>query len=250
MATMLEFTPRSAASHHAQDEPVVATGRHVLDNPAWSALTGPHAAFAEGNDLVKHYPQDISAFGGVASWDDPDVWDAIIDVYGYGAEVFASHAEPELPDGWEYLRRGLGVQLVPTERLETRPHPEAVELGADDVDDMLAIVERNKPGPFLPRTHELGRYVGIRRDGRLVAMAGERLRADGWTEISAVSVDESARRQGLASALTLDIAHAIRARGDEAFLHASGTNTAAVSAYEKLGFVLRRRVPFLRIRTP
>lgn len=247
---MTDFAPRSASSHHAQDDPVLARDTSVLDNPAWSALTGAHAEFAVGNDLVKRYASDVSAFGGVATWDDPAVWDALIDVYGHGAEVFASHAEPELPEGWEYLRRGHGLQLAATDRLVTRPFAEAVELGADDVEDMLAIVERNKPGPFLPRTHELGRYVGVRREGRLIAMAGERLHADGWTEISAVSVDESARRQGLASSLTSDIAHAIRARGDEAFMHASAANTSAVSAYEKMGFEIRRRVPFLRIRTP
>jgi ribosomal protein S18 acetylase RimI-like enzyme len=222
----------------------------VLDNPAWSSLTGAHARFAIGNELVKHYPDDVSPFTGVKSWDDPDVWDAVIDVFGHGAEVSVSSADPELPDGWVEVRRGSGVQLVETERLAPEPFDEALELGADDVDDMLAIVRRNQPGPFLPRTHELGRYVGVRRGGRLVAMAGERLHPDGWTEISAVSVDEEHRRQGLASRLVLDVAFHIQQRGDRAMMHASATNTNAIAGYEKLGFALRRRSTFIGVRTP
>lgn len=250
MGSMFDFAPRSATSHHAQDGPVLADDEAVLDRPAWSSLTGAHAEFAEGNDLVKRYRSDVSPFSGVASWEDPDVWDALIDVFGRGSEVFVSHADPELPEGWTHLSRGHGLQLIASDRLEGAPCDEAVELGADDVDEMLEIVGRNQPGPFLPSTYQLGRYVGIRRDGRLVAMAGERLHPDGWTEISAVSVDADFRRQGLASALTLDVAHAIRSRGDRPFLHASETNTGAVAAYEKLGFTLRRRVPFLRLKSP
>ncbi|WP_156761620.1 GNAT family N-acetyltransferase [Microbacterium karelineae] len=222
----------------------------VLDAPAWSSLTGAHARFAVGNDLVRRYQDDVSPFAGVASWADPDVWDAVIDEYGSASELMISHADPALPAGWDEVWRGHGLQLVETDRLDTAPCDEAVELGADDVEEMLAIVGRNQPGPFLTRTHELGRYVGIRRDGRLVAMAGERLHPEGWTEISAVSVDDDFRRQGFASALTRDVAHHIRSRGDRAFLHASESNEGAVRAYEKLGFELRRRVPFLRVRTP
>lgn len=244
------LTPVSAGTHLGHDGPVLAPDDAVLDAPAWSALTGAHAAFALGNDLVKHYPDDVSPFSGVRSWQDPDVWDALVDVFGPGAEISISHADPQLPDGWEETRRGSGLQLVETPSLVAEPSEEAVELGADDVDEMLAIVSRNQPGPFLPRTRELGRYVGIRREGRLVAMAGERLRPDGWTEISAVSTDESHRRQGLASRLVLDVVHGIRARGDRAMLHASETNAGAVAAYEKLGFEIRRRVTFLGVRAP
>jgi predicted GNAT family acetyltransferase len=115
---------------------------------------------------------------------------------------------------------------------------------------MLALVERNRPGPFRTRTHEMGRYIGIRRDGRLIAMAGERLHPDGWTEISAVAVDAEHRRQGLGSRLVLDVAFHIQQRGDRALLHASAENTNAIAGYEKLGFALRRRLTFGAVRTP
>lgn len=222
----------------------------ALDNPAWSSLTGAHARFASGNALVRRYPEDVCPFVGIKDWSDPDVWDAIIDVFGHGAEVGVSHAEPTLPDGW--VRRGThpGVQLVQTARLRPRPCEEAVELGLEDAPAMLDLVQRTQPGPFLPRTVEMGRYIGVKREGELVAMAGERLHPAGWTEISAVCVDPAFRRQGLASRLVLDVAHGIQGRGDKALMHASAANTAAISGYQKLGFRLRRRTPFGAVRTP
>lgn len=221
-----------------------------LDNPAWSSLSGAHRCLAEGNEHVLRYPADVSPFVGVRDWEHPEVWDAILDVFGHGAEVSVSHAEPVLPEGWTPVFSIPGVQLVQTDRLVPRPEPEAVELGAADSAEMLALVERTRPGPFHRRTHEMGRYVGIRREGRLIAMAGERLHPAGWTEISAVAVDEQHRRQGLASRLVLDVAFHIQQRGDRALLHASAGNTAAIAGYEKLGFALRRRLTFGAVRTP
>src|SRR5690606_37679434 len=220
MGSMFDFAPRSATSHHAQDGPVLADDEAVRDGPAWSSLPGAHGEFAEGNDLVKRYRSDVSPFSGVASWEDPDVWDALIDVFGRGSEVFVSHADPELPEGWTHLSRGHGLQLIASDRLEGAPCYEAVELGADDVDEMLEPVGSNPPARFLPGTCPLGRYVGSRRYGRLVGMARVRLHSAGWTEISAVCLDADFRRQGLAAALTLDFPHAIRSRGDRPFLHA------------------------------
>ena len=137
-----------------------------LDNPAWSSLSGAHRCLAEGNEHVLRYPADVSPFVGVRDWEHPEVWDAILDVFGHGAEVSVSHAEPVLPEGWTPVFSIPGVQLVQTDRLVPRPEPEAVELGAADSAEMLALVERTRPGPFHRRTHEMGRYVGIRREGR------------------------------------------------------------------------------------
>jgi predicted GNAT family acetyltransferase len=115
---------------------------------------------------------------------------------------------------------------------------------------MLALVERTKPGPFLPRTIELGTYLGIRRAGALVAMAGERLHPPGWTEISAVCTDPGHRGQGLGTRLVHAVAAGIRARDETPFLHAAATNTSAIRLYESLGFRLRKEVTFLAARVP
>ena len=227
-----------------------AGGTAVLDNAAWHSLAGPHASFAIGGDLVKRYPEDVAPFVAVRTWDEPNVWDALRDLVGPGAEVGLSGYEGELPAGWDFVGGGEGVQLIETPALRPRPDAEAIELGAADAAEMMATVERNQPGPFRPRTHELGRYIGIRREGRLVAMAGERLHPTGWTEISAVAVDADHRRQGLASRLVLDVAFHIQQRGDRAMMHAAATNTGAIAAYERLGFALRRVNRFAAVRTP
>jgi predicted GNAT family acetyltransferase len=117
-----------------------------------------------------------------------------------------------------------------------------VLLGRDDVPETVDLVNRNEPGPFLPRTIELGSYLGFRRDGRLVAMAGERLRPPGFTEISAVCTDDDWRGHGFASRLIRAVAHGIVARGEVPMLHAAATNETAVRLYERLGFTVRRLV--------
>ncbi|HEY3481557.1 MAG TPA: GNAT family N-acetyltransferase, partial [Streptomyces sp.] len=101
-----------------------------------------------------------------------------------------------------------------------------------------------KPGPFGKRTVEMGRYLGIRRGGRLIAMAGERLRPPGWTEISAVCTDPGFQGQGLATRLVLAVSHGIAERGETPFLHATAENVSAIRLYEALGFRLRRRLTF------
>ncbi len=223
----------------------------VLDNPAWHALTGPHAHFAEGDDIVRRYPVDVAPFVAVRTWHDPRVWDSLAALVGPGAEVGVSAADGiAVPSSWETVFSGEGVQLVETDALNPRPFDEALELGLGDVPEMLALVERNQPGPFKPRTHELGRYIGIRRGGRLVAMAGERMHPEGWTEISAVATDAEHRGQGLASRLVLDVAFSIQQRGDRALMHAAATNVGAIAVYERLGFALRRRTTFASLRTP
>jgi predicted GNAT family acetyltransferase len=114
---------------------------------------------------------------------------------------------------------------------------------------MLDLVRRTDPGPFLERTIELGDYVGIRRDGQLVAMAGERLHFDGWTEISAVCTAPSDRGHGLASRLVGALIAGIQQRSERAFLHVLTTNTSAIRLYEELGFRVRRSLT-ISVLTP
>jgi GNAT superfamily N-acetyltransferase len=144
---------------------------------------------------------------------------------------------------------GRGGGPPPGDLLEVAPDPEAVPLGRVDVPEMLDLTARTEPGPFLPRTYELGTYLGIRRRGRLVALAGERLHPDGWTEISAVCTDEAWRGQGLATRLIRAVGAGIRARGDIPFLHAVATNPA-IGLYEQLGFRLRKTTAFAAARVP
>ena len=168
----------------------------------------------------------------------------------------------DVPDGWEVVGGGQGVQLVDT-ALRAEPAPEAVRLGLDDVPEILDLVARTGPGPFLKRTVELGTYLGIRDRGRLIAMAGERsemgvppaggwgrIHPPGWTEISAVCTDPDHRGRGLATRLVRAVAAGIRERGETPFLHAAADNTTAIRLYESIGFTLRRRSTILAVRSP
>lgn len=144
---------------------------------------------------------------------------------------------------------GEGVQLVDA-GVEATSDGETVRLGPGDVPEMLDLAARTRPGPFLPRTEELGVYLGIRRGGALVAMAGQRLHPPGWTEISAVCTDERWRGRGFASRMVRVLVAGIRARGETPFLHAVADNTGAIRLYEALGFCLRRTIVFSAVRVP
>lgn len=239
----------STSVHPPQPQPQPAAAPHVLDNPAWAALTGPHSRFAERVGRAARYPTDVSPFTALADAADPRAWDDLAALVGPDTLTPVTGTPVPPPDGWQIVESGQGVQLVDTS-LRAEPDPEAIALGPDDVPEILDLIARTKPGPFLHRTIELGTYLGIRRDGRLIAMAGERLRLPGWTEISAVCTDPGHRGQGLANRLVRAVASGIRERGDTPFLHASAANTGAIRLYESIGFTLRRRSAFLLVRTP
>ncbi|UXX92233.1 GNAT family N-acetyltransferase [Streptomyces sp. AD2-2] len=219
---------------------------HILDNPAWAALTGPHAHFAERVGRAARYPADVAGFHAITDNDDPRAWADLAALVGPGGAASVRGVD-EAPDGWEIVRSGQGVQLVDT-GLRAEPDPEAVLLGAADVPDILDLVARTEPGPYLPRTVELGTYLGIRHEGRLIALAGERLHPPGWTEISAVCTDPDHRGRGLATRLVRAVAAGIKERGDHPFLHAAANNTDAIRLYESIGFTLRARTLFSLIR--
>lgn len=238
-------TAAPPATGTSTDEPAP----HVLDNPARTALTGPHALFAEWRGRLLRYPVDVTPWLALPDDPGPADWADLAALAGPGGEIeLLGYAGP-LPEDWEVTFAIDGVQMT-GEEVEGAADPEAVPLGPADVPEMLDLVARTRPGPFLPRTIELGTYLGVRHGGRLVAMAGERLHPPGWTEISAVCTDPEARGQGLGTRLIHAVAHGIRARGDLPFLHTAAGNTNAIRLYEALGFRLRHRTRFRMVRAP
>ncbi|MFC0042311.1 GNAT family N-acetyltransferase [Actinomadura rayongensis] len=222
---------------------------HPLDRPAYASLTGPHAHFAEWRGNVVRYPADVSPFLVVPERPDAADWADVAALAGPGTVVPLVDVLSAPPDTWEMVMSLAGVQLIDN-GVTGSVDAEAVRLTAADVPEMMALVERTKPGPFLSRTIELGTYLGIRRDGRLVAMAGERLHPPGFTEISAVCTDAAYRGQGLATRLVRTLVAEIRARGETPFMHAAAHNTTAIRLYESLGFQVRRTATFAAARVP
>ena len=228
--------------------PSAPVGDVVLDNPAYFALNGPQSHLAERSGTAVRYPSDVSPFAALPLPATQENWADLRDLVDGRVGVSAG-VEWGAPREWQLHAPVDGVQLSGA-AVVGRPDDEAVILTRADVPEMLALVERTQPGPFLPRTIELGTYVGIRRDGELVAMAGERMKPPGWTEVSAVCTDEQFRGQGLAGRLVLAVVANIQARGDRAFLHTGRQNLNAIRLYESLGFRLRRAAQFGAVQAP
>ncbi|MDG2304231.1 MAG: GNAT family N-acetyltransferase [Candidatus Binatia bacterium] len=222
--------------------PATAT-ENVLDNVAWHALRGPQARLSqwEEHGRAGRFDPEVTVFTAVDRLDD-EAWAAQARLVGPGGTTILFRDEvPTPPAGWQEVFRGPTWQLVAGDLGPPAEVP-VEALAPDDAAEMLALTQLTEPGPFLLRTIELGTYVGIRHEGKIVAMAGERLKAPGFTEVSAVCTHSNARRLGYGAALTLWMAAHIRKRGDEAFLHVLASNESALRLYEAIGFRRRRNV--------
>lgn len=194
------------------------------------------------------YADGVATFCTVPLKPTGDDWDDLAALLGPGgnADLFSHPATP--PGNWEPTFAVVGVRMLC--KTTGEDDRDLLELGAADVPEMLELVASARPGPFWPRTHELGTYLGIRDGGRLVAMAGERLQPPGWTEISAVCTAPDHRGRGHASRLVSALTARITARGARPFLHAATRNTGAIATYERLGFEVMEEVTFRGFRVP
>ncbi len=219
-----------------------------LDHPVYAALTGAHSRFAEIQGRAVRYPADVAPFLAVPRESSAEDWVDAAHLVPPGTYVAVHRPEGRTPDNWKVVREFEVLQMV-EHSVGGADDPEAVVLGRRDVPEMLALVRETEPGPFLKRTIELGHYIGLRRGGVLIAMAGERFHFDGWREISAVCVAPAHRGQGLASRLVGALRCGIHGRSERAFLHVRSANTNAVALYKQLGF--RVRAPrTLRVMSP
>ncbi|HTC71675.1 MAG TPA: GNAT family N-acetyltransferase [Solirubrobacteraceae bacterium] len=218
---------------------MLAAEEAAFDNPAYASLCGAHARLAQVSGRARRYPADVAPFLALPTPPSAQDWHDAAGLVAPGTRVAGRYGGAELPDGWRQVQEFDLVQMI-EQHVKGVDCAEAIALGAADVPEMLELVAETEPGPFLPRTIELGDYLGIRRDGALVAMAGERFHLDGWTEISAVCTKPDHRGQGLAARLVGALIARIQRRSERAFLHAMSTNTGAIRLYEALGFRLRQ----------
>jgi ribosomal protein S18 acetylase RimI-like enzyme len=208
-----------------------------LQNPVYAALTGPHAEFAEIRGNARRYPTAMAPFLGLPGEPTDQDWADAAQLLGAGTTAALIRPEFTVPDSFKLDRHIDLVQFTAPADLPASD-PEAVVLGVDDVPEMLALVALTDPGPFRSRTIELGTYLGVRRDGELVAMAGTRFALPQYTEISAVCTHPSYQGQGLARRLIRAVAAHITTTGRASFLHTGATNTNAIRLYNTLGFTL------------
>jgi len=221
---------------------------HALDRPVWSSLSLRQVTLSEGNSLARRYKTDVNLFASTRD-DTPPSLDALTNLVEAGQDIYIAQV-PQIvkPDGFDELKAGSCVQMVAAQAAPISIDPRVAALHEEDAQDMLALATLTEPGPFLKRTHTMGNFLGIRIDGQLAAMAGERMRPTGYTEVSGVCTHPRFRGLGLARHLSAAIMRQIEQRGERAFLHAWTTNHAAVALYESLGFVTRAEVNVVVLR--
>ncbi len=227
---------------------------HVLDNVIWKALTTRQAGFADSVDNARRFQRNVTSLTAFSEAT-PAGYESLARLVGPGKKTGSLFLdEPYRPRaGWEALTTAPLLQMVFENHGDASKkdgaeksagtaasRPAILELGAQDSPEMVELTTLCKPGPFGTRTHELGTYLGIRREGRLIAMAGERLKVPGYTEVSAVCTHPEHTGKGYAAALMMEVMRLIRERGETPFLHVREANTRAIELYNRLGF--RKRV--------
>jgi predicted GNAT family acetyltransferase len=212
--------------------------KHELDRPAWAALTSRHAALAEVRGGARRY-RSGATFAGTRD-DAPEDVAALGDLIPPGVTaVFPQADAVVLPQTLRRVQELEAIQMVADAPFEPIEDARVEPLGWDDAAEMLALATLTRPGPFTARALELGRFWGVRQAGRIVAMAGERLSTDGYTELSGVCTHPDARGQGLGRLMSRYVGARISAKGDTAFLHVFASNATAIGLYEAIGFHVR-----------
>lgn len=223
----------------------------VLDNPIWNSLTTEHSALALGDGQARRFPPEIGPLSGLAD-QSAGAYEALRALTGAGGATAQFLAEPRpIPAGWSLIRGGLMTQMVWSGEIIPMEMPGggAVlrQLTLDDVPAMVELAHLTEPGPFGVRTWELGEFFGVFEAGRLLSMAGQRLRPPGFIEVSAVCTHPEARGRGFARAAMLRVMADILDAGATPFLHAFADNPA-VRVYEALRFVHRRSLHLAALR--
>ena len=229
----------------------------LLDNPIWNSLATHHAHLAigaqTGHGLARRYPSDIGPLSAVQELTSEAYADLAAIVPKDDVAVLFLENSVEIPAGWQLLRDGPLVQMVcPTVPDQPSLAEPILPLTSADVPEMMALAGLTEPGPFRDHTVNLGGFLGVRVDGRLAAMAGERLAPTGFAEVSAVCTHPDFRGRGYAQALVASVTRKIHAGGRTPFLTSFEANTGAVRIYYQVGFVHRRtfQLAVLKPSTP
>lgn len=223
---------------------------HPLDRVIWEALNSRQQHFADGDERARRYFAEVAPFAAIVD-ETTASYHSLASLIPLGDRV-ALFTPKKLspPPRLSVAKRDVVYQMV----LEASPlspgETPLLALGPEDLPEIRDLVDLTRPGPFGPRTVELGNYLGARIDGTLVAMAGERMKLPGFTEISAVCVHPAYRGRGLAAELIRAIARFIIFRLEMPFLHVFASNTPAIALYERLGFVRRRRMHLAVLERP
>lgn len=227
---------------------------HPLDRAVWNALTGRLSGFvtADSDARAVRIDPEVGVFVSGADGS-PETLAAMADLAlahpgaGMVEKTGGPLADADLP-GVEVVSRIPLVQMACSALTPGGRDRRFETLTEADAPEMLALAILTKPGPFRSRTRELGPFIGVKEDGVLVAMAGRRLRVDGFTELSGVCTHPDHRGQGHAAALSRAVVGEILASGEGAFLHAFAEHPATIAFYRSLGFEVRAEMTYTIFR--
>lgn len=220
-----------------------------LDRVIWTALTGRQNAQAEGGPLARRYLTSILPFAAARDTN-PDALAALATLPRPGDVIVQVERSPVLPPGLASVRTGTILQMVFAGALPALADADIVLLGPADAEEMLSLARSTEPGPFTLRAQTLGTFRGIRINGRLAAMAGERFKLDGHSELSGVCTHPDYRGRGLARALSIAVTRDIVGRGEIPFLHAWTGNATAIGLYESIGYTPRETFTLIAATRP
>lgn len=217
---------------------------HPLDRPVWSMLTSRQALLARGDRRAWRIDPRYGPFAAARDAGE-EAQAALAGLLEPGEQIWLVEGEEwPAPPGLITVRAAPLLQMIAEQPMALQPgDEEAVLLGDHDAGDMAELALATEPGPWRPMTRQYGAFYGIRRDGRLAAMAGTRMRpGDGFAEVSGVCTWPEYRGQGLAARLIRRVMSGFTARGQTPFLHSYAGNTGAIGLYESLGFRARREM--------
>lgn len=209
----------------------------ILDNIFWHALSGPQAVFAQGGGGARRFAPGFSPILGFADQAEP-AFDDLAPFCASGESFYTDGWSGPAPAGWSVELESTMFKMRWMGELPARDDaPEAVPLTSPHAEQAMALAALTKPGPFGPRTLELGDYFGLFDGARLIAMAGERAFAGGWREVSGICTHPDAQGRGLARRLTAKLIRRQLLRGETPFLHVMRANEGARALYRRMGFV-------------
>ncbi|WP_316751843.1 GNAT family N-acetyltransferase [Pedobacter gandavensis] len=218
------------------------TTENKLDNPVWFSLTESHEKFAINYGDVKFYQPDYCPFGGFISLDSTEKH--LNEYSELAASFYVVGEKPDYSASLTLNKELVCEQMVLAAQIEMDLPNKIISLKAQHTADLLRLINLVQPGYFKQNTPELGNYYGIYKENELVAVTGERMKMDDYTEVSAVVTHPDHTGKGYAKQLVAHTSNQIFLAGKTPYLHVAETNVGAIKLYEKLGFVTRRKISF------
>ena len=218
-----------------------------LDNPAWYSLKETHQSLSISSDEIKFYLPEICPFGGMTS-PEANLSLFIHNHIPLSNSFFVIGNKPQKTSGLSFEKELVCLQMVCSETIKMETTEDILELNEKHKGQLVQLVNMVQPGYFKEGTVKMGDYFGIFKNDTLVAVTGERMKMNGFTEISAVVTHPAFTGKGFAKQL---IAHTVNKNFEQTivpYLHVAETNSGAIQLYEKLGFVARRKISFWMMR--